>query len=204
MTAELLSRSFAAVALLVLADLPAMATPPQQTIVFTRHAEKPAAGLGMLDCQGLNRALALPGVLAAKYGRPDFIFAPDPGQKTRDHGHDYNYVRPLATIIPAAVRFERPIATPFGLKDIAGLRRELNKPRYHNALVYVAWEHALLVKLARKLVTDAGGDATVVPDWAGTDFDGLYVVRISRDGVRSSAAFVRDTQGLDRRPTSCP
>jgi hypothetical protein len=68
----------------------------------------------------------------------------------------------------------------------------------------VAWEHALLVKLARKLVTDAGGDATVVPDWAGTDFDGLYVVRISRDGVRSSAAFVRDTQGLDRRPTSCP
>ena len=194
----------AALTILGLVAAPAAAAPRQQTIVFTRHAEKPAAGLGMLDCQGLNRALALPAVLAAKYGRPDFIFAPDPAQKTRDHGHDYNYVRPLATIVPAAVRFERPIATPFGLKDIAGLRRELNKPRYHNALVYVAWEHALLVKLVRKLVTDAGGDAVVVPDWAGTDFDGLYVLRISREGGRSSVAFVRDTQGLDGRPTSCP
>jgi hypothetical protein len=194
----------AALTIVGLAVMPAAAAPRQQTLVFTRHAEKPPAGLGMLDCQGLNRALALPAVLAAKYGRPDFIFAPDPGQKTRDHGQDYNYVRPLATIVPAAVRFERPIATPFGLKDIAGLRRELEKPRYHNALVFVAWEHALLVKVVRRLVTDMGGDATVVPDWAGSDFDGLYVVRITRDGGRTSVAFRRDTQGLDGRPAACP
>jgi hypothetical protein len=194
----------AALAMVGLAVMPAAAAPRQQTLVFTRHAEKPAAGLGMLDCQGLNRALALPAVLAAKYGRPDFIFAPDPGQKTRDHGQDYNYVRPLATIVPAAVRFERPIATPFGLKEIAGLRRELKKPRYHNAMVFVAWEHALLVKVVRKLVTDMGGDASVVPDWAGNDFDGLYVVRITRDGDRTSVTFTRDTQGLDGRPAACP
>ena len=30
-----------------------------QTIVFLRHGEKPASGLGQLTCQGLNRSLAL-------------------------------------------------------------------------------------------------------------------------------------------------
>jgi hypothetical protein len=194
----------AALAAVVIAAAPAVAAPRQQTIVFTRHAEKPAAGLGMIDCQGLNRALALPAVLATKYGRPDFIFAPDPAQRIRDQGQEYNYVRPLATIVPTAARFERPIKTSFGLKDIAGLRRELMKPRYHAALVYVAWEHALLVKLVRDLVKDTGGDAAVVPDWAGNDFDGLYVLRITRDNGRNSVAFARDTQGLDGRSAGCP
>jgi hypothetical protein len=194
----------AAIAALVVAATPAAAAARQQTIVFTRHAEKPAAGLGMIDCQGLNRALALPAVLATKYGRPDFIFAPDPRQRIRDKGQEYNYVRPLATIVPTAARFERSITTSFGLQEIAGLRRELMKPRYRDALVYVAWEHALLVKLVRNLVKDAGGDVAVVPDWAGSDFDGLYVLRITRDGGRTSVAFARDTQGLDGRPASCP
>ena len=34
-----------------------------ETIVFVRHGEKPEAGLGQLNCQGLNRALALPSVI---------------------------------------------------------------------------------------------------------------------------------------------
>ena len=34
-----------------------------ETIVFVRHGEKPANGLGQLDCQGFNRALALPAVI---------------------------------------------------------------------------------------------------------------------------------------------
>jgi len=194
----------AAVAALALLAVPAAAAPRQQTLVFTRHAEKPAAGLGMIDCQGLNRALALPGVLAARYGRPDVIFAPDPRQRNRDHGHDYDYIRPLATIVPSAAYFGRPITTTFGFKKIAGLRRELMKPRYHDARVFVAWEHTLLVELVRKLVKDAGGAAAAVPDWAASDFDGLYVVRITRDGARTSVAFARETQGLDGRPTACP
>jgi hypothetical protein len=35
-----------------------------ETIVLVRHGEKPDKGLGQLDCQGLNRALALPPVIA--------------------------------------------------------------------------------------------------------------------------------------------
>ncbi len=33
-----------------------------ETLVFVRHGEKPAQGYGQLNCQGLNRALALPAV----------------------------------------------------------------------------------------------------------------------------------------------
>ena len=40
-----------------------------------RHGEKPLLGLGQLTCKGLNRALALPQVLLAKFGKPSFIFA---------------------------------------------------------------------------------------------------------------------------------
>jgi hypothetical protein len=49
-----------------------------ETIVFVRHGEKPEGGLGQLSCQGLNRALALPSVIADSFGRPEAIFAPNP------------------------------------------------------------------------------------------------------------------------------
>jgi len=51
-----------------------------QTIIMIRHGEKPSSHpSGQLNCQGLNRALALPAVLA-KYGRPVAIFAPNPAE----------------------------------------------------------------------------------------------------------------------------
>jgi hypothetical protein len=56
--------------------------PSVETLVCIRHGEKPPGGLGQLTVKGLNRALALPKVLLAKYGRPQFVFAPSPNQKT--------------------------------------------------------------------------------------------------------------------------
>jgi hypothetical protein len=49
-----------------------------QTIVFVRHGEKPKQGLGQFNCRGLNRALALPKVIANTFGSPNFIFVPNP------------------------------------------------------------------------------------------------------------------------------
>src|SRR5277367_623741 len=80
-----------------------------ETIVLVRHGEKPALGLGQLDCQGLNRALALPAVIGKELGEPTAIFAPDPAQSKEDHGQPYNYVRPLATIEPTAIAFGLPV-----------------------------------------------------------------------------------------------
>lgn len=61
-----------------------------ETIVLVRDGEKPDKGLGQLDCQGLNRALALPPVIAKIFGRPSAIFAPDPSQQKQDDGVSYD------------------------------------------------------------------------------------------------------------------
>jgi len=80
----------------------------EETIVFVRHGEKPAAGLGQLDCRGLNRSLELPAVINAMFGKPKAILAPDPAKQKEDGGVLYDYVRPLATIEPTAIAFGMP------------------------------------------------------------------------------------------------
>ncbi|MBB3612179.1 hypothetical protein [Rhizobium sp. BK602] len=175
-----------------------------QTIVFLRHGEKPEAGLGQLSCQGLNRALALPPVLTRLFGKPAAIFAPDPSKRKDDSGTSYDYIRPLATIEPTAIALGLPVDTSFGYEDIDDLKTALEKPEYRGKLIFVAWEHKQIVDLARQLMADNGGDAKAVPKWHGKDFDGLYVLRITRNGSSQSAAFERLTEGLDGQPETCP
>src|SRR5438093_13445390 len=92
-----------------------------QTIVFMRHGEKPSGGYGQLTCQGLNRALALPTVLLANYGKPNYLYAPNPAVKVSDPAGSFYYVRPLAAIEPTAVRVGMSINTRYGYNDRAGL-----------------------------------------------------------------------------------
>lgn len=176
----------------------------QETIVFVRHGEKPAQGLGQLDCQGLNRSLALPQVLIAKFGKPDYIFAPDPGHQMRDSGIAYNYIRPLATIEPTAIRLGMPVNTQFGAEQIDALQQTLLAPAYAHALIFVAWEHTLLNELVRHLATLGGGDPASIPTWRGSDFDSMFIVRVARTDGKVSAAFARDAEGLNNQPTTCP
>src|SRR5687767_4433420 len=86
----------------------------EQTIVFFRHGEKPTGGLGQLTCQGLNRALALPDVLFSRYGNPRWAYAPNPSVKMNDPSGSYFYVRPLATIEPAAIQAGISVNTGYG------------------------------------------------------------------------------------------
>ena len=97
----------------------------EQTIVFFRHGEKPPGGLGQLTCQGLNRAVALPSVLLAKFGAPDYLYAPNPAVKMSDPAGSFYYVRPLATIEPTAIRAGRSVNSRYGYNDITGLRNVL-------------------------------------------------------------------------------
>ena len=105
---------------------PGLPTPPAaavETIVFLRHGEKPDKEIGQLDCQGLNRALALPRVLMSKFGRPDFLFAPATTRLPKfGGGGGPNYLRPLATIEPTAIQLGMPVDTDFGYSNIDGLR----------------------------------------------------------------------------------
>jgi hypothetical protein len=175
-----------------------------ETIVLVRHGEKPALGLGQLDCQGLNRALALPAVIAKGFGKPDVIFAPDPAETKNDNGQPYDYVRPLATIEPTAIAFGLPVDASIGVSNIEALRQRLDAPAYRGALVLVAWEHTDIVKLARLLMANYGGDSNIVPDWKGRDFDSIYVVRITRSGEVARVVFEHRREGLDGEPTACP
>ncbi|MDI1287002.1 MAG: hypothetical protein PSV46_21640 [Reyranella sp.] len=180
------------------------ADPATQTIVLLRHGEKPPAGLGQLDCQGLNRALALPPVLARKFGRPAAIFAPNPATRVRDEGGIYDYVRPLATIEPTAIALGMPVDASVGFTDTDGLQRRLGEPHLHNALVFVAWEHMRAQQVARSLMARHGGDADIVPAWHDNDFDSLYIVRIVRTGDRVKASFEHAQEGLNGQPRNCP
>ncbi|RFU47476.1 histidine phosphatase family protein [Paraburkholderia sp. DHOC27] len=175
-----------------------------ETLIFVRHGEKPAEGLGQLDCKGLNRSLALPAVIAAKFGKPDVIFAPDPGQQKNDGGHPYYYVRPLATIEPTAIQFQLPVQTPYGFAQIDQLGSALVDPAYHHKLVVIAWEHKEIEKLVRQMVAAHGGNAADVPKWHSDDFDSIYVVKLDWQGSSPRVTFVHDHEGLNDRSADCP
>jgi hypothetical protein len=174
-----------------------------ETIVFLRHGEKPSGGYGQLTCQGLRRALALPTVLTSRYGKPQYIFAPNPAPKISDSAGYFYYVRPLATIEPTAIRLRLPVNAHYGFTDIKSLQAALLSSRYVSATVFVAWEHLKLRELVQNIMTLYGGGYPV-PAWASGDYDSLYVVRVtSTDGVRT-AQFDHDYEGLNNLPTTCP
>jgi hypothetical protein len=174
----------------------------QQTIVFLRHGEKPSGGYGQLTCQGFNRAMALPTVLVAKYGKPDYLYAPNPAVQVTDSAGSFYYVRPLATIEPTAVRLGMPVRTKYGYKDISTLQAALVTRDKEDTTVFVAWEHLELQKLVQNIMNKYGG-GVVVPAWASSDYDSLYVVKVDYVGTSISARFQRDREGLNGQPTSC-
>lgn len=173
-----------------------------ETVVILRHGEKPALGLGQLSCQGLNRSLALPAVLLARYGTPSEIYAPNPAIKKKDKGVAYAYIRPLATIEPLAIVVGQPVNIDWGMTDIRGLAKHI--AARHDGTLFVAWEHHYAEKLARQLLVNLGGKPSVVPVWNDADFDSLYVVRISDTGKGRSVSFAREQEGLDNLPKVCP
>jgi hypothetical protein len=181
---------------------PANSTPAVQTLVCIRHGEKPKGGLGQLTCRGLNRALALPKVLLEKYGAPQFIFAPNPTQKV--DGNKYNYVRPLTTIEPTAIRCGLPVNTQFGYLEIKGLEGELQKTNYLGTTIFIAWEHGLLDQLAKNLVKDNGGDPKQVPNWPENDYDTIFLVKITHSENGNSVAFTIDHENLNGLSDDCP
>ena len=175
-----------------------------ETVALLRHGEKPAQGLGQLDCQGLNRALALPAVIAKLFGEPSAIFAPNPSQQKIDNGVPYDYVRPLATIEPTAIFFELPVNAAFGVFNTSELTAAVEQPRYHNEVVLIAWEHKIIETIARALLAAHGADGAQVPEWDDRDFDSIYVVTITRTGDVAKVSFAHEHEGLNGQPNVCP
>jgi hypothetical protein len=167
----------------------------QETLIFVRHGEKPANDSGQLTCKGLNRALALPDVLLDRYGKPDFIFAAGPKENKTGSS-----LRALSTIMPTAVRVGLPIGIQFHADDIAGLQQELLSDKYQNSRIFIAWEHNNLDKAVKNIVAARGGDASLVPEWPGSDFDSIFVVTLDQGKV----SFRQEREGLTQLAESCP
>jgi len=194
-------------------NLPSCAaqTPPAngETIVLIRHGEKPPGGLGQLSCKGLNRSLALPALLIGRYGKPEFIYAPNPNVKMYD-GHilpTYSYLRPLVTIEPTAIRVGMPVNTDIGYNQIDRLQRELLQSSHAHSLIFVAWEHAYLREFAIQMLETYGTYVEQVPDWDASDYETVYVFHITRSGKNGTPHATLEIQKENLEDTlndTCP
>ena len=178
-----------------------------QTLVFLRHGEKPAGGLGQLNCQGLNRAMNLATVLPEKFGKANFVFAANPTRNVEEGEKDnsYSYIRPLMTISPSAIKLGLPVNIKFSANDTTALADELVEDKYHNAIIYTAWSHGYLPELINKVASEASGEKhTITQDWSGSDYDTLYVLTLTWHNGKASLLSRNYKQGLDDGETTCP
>jgi len=170
----------------------------EETIILIRHGEKPPAGLGQLTCKGLNRALALPSLLIGRYGKPDFIYAPNPSVQVNDRSaNGYSYVRPLATIEPTAIRLGMPVDAQIGFDRIDLLQQELLQPAHAHSLIFVAWEHLKLHEFAEQMLKSYGTSQVQLPDWPNNDYETIYVFHITRTGQNSTPQATIEIQQED-------
>ncbi|MFC6644799.1 hypothetical protein ACFQBQ_04165 [Granulicella cerasi] len=182
-----------------------------ETIVMIRHGEKPVSNpAGQLNCQGLNRALALPAVLA-KYGKPTEIFAPDPADQTTEGNFlpfatKYSYIRPLITIEPYAIALGMPVNAQIGATHIGKLQAELLKPEHSHALIVVSWEHLAARKFAEEVLSAFGQSPGGAPHWHNSDYDTIYIFHITSgaDGKRKLDFRIEDEKLATVLPTTCP
>ncbi|WP_262484732.1 MULTISPECIES: histidine phosphatase family protein [Citrobacter] len=166
------------------------------TVIFLRHGEKPKISTGQLTCKGFNRALALPSVLLPRFGMPDAIYASAPKENKTGSS-----LRPLTTILPTAIRAERPVILKYHATKTDGLVGDLLSASGQNKRVFVSWEHKNLVVAAKALVKRTGGDPEQIPQWKGDDFDSLYVIRLSDEG--KFVSFKKESEGLNDVSDRC-
>lgn len=178
-----------------------------QTLVFLRHAEKPAEGLGQLNCQGLNRALALTTLLPERYGAPDYVFAANPDRTVEEGPNDqeFNYLRPLLTIAPTAIAHGLPVNTSFNANDVGDIVDELTDRQYRNSTIYTAWSRGYVSEIMNELLDEVGADDSLQVDrWHREDFDSLYAIRLHWKNGVATASLEAQAQGLDGRDLQCP
>ncbi len=171
-------------------------------LLFIRHGEKPELGLGQLNCHGLNRSLALPKVLMARFGSIDMIIAPNPSHQKTDHGKSFSYVRPLATIEPTAIQYGLPVDTSTAFDDVGSLASfvEQASANKNAQRILIAWEHHYAQQAVKK-IAEAHGLTLDIPIWSDDDFDSIYILDLKATG---NASFRIEKEGLDNLSSECP
>jgi hypothetical protein len=184
-----------------------------ETVVFLRHAEKPDNPKGQLNCKGLNRSLMLPGVidgLITSAGAPLWaIFAPNPAEQKEDDDALYDYVRPLATIEPTAIKNNMPVSTHIGYLNGEALAATLKNQEYRGKVILVAWEHKVINDVECKLLTGKSchwGDdnrSGAVVKWPSDVFDRVDLLEIDWADSGKTKLLPSQSEGLNV-PETCP
>jgi hypothetical protein len=155
------------------------------TVVLFRHGEKPKKG-DNLNCQGLNRSRALPGILYARFGLPDAIYVPTLGM-----GDNTLHSRMFQTVIPFAAKYNLQVTTKFGEDDSGDMAREVLQRK---GVVLIVWEHKRIPDIARAL-----GIRDTDLHWPDEDYDSLWIITFQH----GTAHLERSAEGLTP-PEACP
>jgi hypothetical protein len=155
------------------------------TVVVFRHAEKPKKG-DNLNCQGLNRSLALAPVLYGRFGLPAAVYVPALGL-----GDNTLHSRMFQTMIPFAARYNLSVTSKFGEDETGALASAVLA---RTGVVMIIWEHKRLPDIARAL-----GVRDTDLHWPDDDYDSLWIITF-RNGV---AHLERSAEGL-RPAEACP
>lgn len=153
-------------------------------VVIIRHGEKGATG-DNLNCQGLNRALALPKVLYAKFGIPAYILVPALGQ-----GKSTSHSRMFQTITPFAGKYNISINTDFDSTDYKDIKDYL-KGKSGTALL--VWDHQSIEGLAKSF-----GIKDEKLKWKDSDYDSIWII----DMKKGQKVLTRSAEGI-RPGTAC-
>jgi hypothetical protein len=107
-----------------------------------------------------------------------------------DAGKLYDYIRPLATIEPTAIRFALPVDVSVGFDDREGLQAALEAHRApdRNVLFLVAWEHRQIAPIIRALLAAHGAEAETINE-------GLGWQRLRQHLYRNDSPARRDYKG---------
>jgi hypothetical protein len=151
-------------------------------VVLIRHAEKPLKG-DNLDCQGLNRSLALPPLLHTRFGVPAFTYIPAIGL-----GDSTKHSRMFQTIVPFAVQYNLILNSKYAEGDSAGIAGDILKKK---GTVLVVWEHKRIPSIVRAL-----GLRDDSLRWPDDDYDSIWVItfRNGRPHLTPSAERLKPSE----------
>jgi hypothetical protein len=169
-----------------------------ETILFIRHGEKPIDGLGQLSCKGMNRSLSLPNMILRKFGTPDILIAPNPVIQKEDKDILYNYLRPLATIEPLAIKISKNIDLSCGYDDVSCVGSLLLEEKYNDKVLLIAWEHHKIEDILKYIAT-AKNITLNIPSWKNDNYDTIYVLHLGKDFID----FKIEQQELNYQNENC-
>ena len=136
--------------------------------------------------------------------KPNYIFAPTPSQGIIKNDIQYSYVRPLATIEPTAIKLGLPVNAQVGFSAIWLLMRNVLKPQYHSAVVYITWEHYNIIRFTKLLFKYFHYKPKAKVIWANDDYNTVFVFKINWNKSPATVSFSKTSENMKSLSAKCP